>query len=102
MKKGNWEKSLPEISVLMGDIMQSVENALLIGKISFAMMLLRGQACRWGTGSHMKAGSCLFLGKKQNWQEGRSSLHTALQEAAIRGFHGRITRIIQGCHLLDP
>ena len=30
----------------MGDIMQSVENALLIGKISFAMMLLQGQACR--------------------------------------------------------
>ena len=70
MKKGNWEKSLPVISVLMGDIMQSVENALLIGKISFAMMLLRGQACRWGTGSHMKAGSCVFLGKKQNWQKG--------------------------------
>ncbi len=46
MKKGNWEKSFPVISVLMGDIMQSVENALLIGKISFAMMLLRGQACR--------------------------------------------------------
>ena len=36
------------ISVLMGDIMQSVENALLIGEISFVMMLLRGQACRWG------------------------------------------------------
>ena len=34
---------------LVGDIMQSVENALLIGKISFVMMLLRGQACRWGT-----------------------------------------------------
>ena len=46
LKKGNWEKSFPVISVLMGDIMQSVENALLIGKISFAMMLLRGQACR--------------------------------------------------------
>ena len=43
------EKSFPVISVLMGDIMQSVENALLIGKISFVMMLLRGQACRWGT-----------------------------------------------------
>ena len=50
VKKGNWEKSFPVISVLMGDIMQSVENALLIGKISFVMMLLRGQACRWGTG----------------------------------------------------
>ena len=49
VKKGNWEKSFPVISVLMGDIMQSVENALLIGKISFVMMLLRGQACRWGT-----------------------------------------------------
>ena len=49
MKKGNWEKSFPVISVLMGDIMRSVENALLIGKISFVMMLLRGQACRWGT-----------------------------------------------------
>lgn len=46
MKKRNWEKSFPVISVLMGDIMRSVENALLIGKISFAMMLLRGQACR--------------------------------------------------------
>ena len=45
-EKRNWEKSFPVISVLMGDIMQSVENALLIGKISFAMMLLRGQACR--------------------------------------------------------
>ena len=55
MKKGNWEKSCPAICVLMGDIMQSVENALLIGKISFVMMLLRGQACRWGTGSHMKS-----------------------------------------------
>ena len=32
MKKGNWEKSFPVISVLMGDIMQSVENALLIGE----------------------------------------------------------------------
>ena len=50
MKKRNWEKSFPVISVLMGDIMQSVENALLIGEISFVMMLLRGQACRWGTG----------------------------------------------------
>ena len=49
-EKRNWEKSFPVISVLMGDIMQSVENALLIGKISFVMMLLRGQACRWGTG----------------------------------------------------
>lgn len=49
-EKGNWEKSFPVISVLMGDIMQSVENALLIGKISFVMMLLRGQAYRWGTG----------------------------------------------------
>lgn len=48
-EKGNWEKSFPVISVLVGDIMQSVENALLIGKISFVMMLLRGQACRWGT-----------------------------------------------------
>ena len=48
-EKGNWEKSFPVISVLMGDIMRSVENALLIGKISFVMMLLRGQACRWGT-----------------------------------------------------
>ena len=102
MKKGNWEKSFPVISVLMGDIMQSVENALLIGEISFVMMLLRGQACRWGTGSHMKAGSCLFLGKKQNWQEGRSSLHTALRETVIRGFHGRITRTIRECHLSDP
>ena len=37
------------MAVLMGDIMRSVENALLIGKISFVMMLLRGQACRWGT-----------------------------------------------------
>ena len=49
-EEGNWEKSFPVISVLMGDTMQSVENALLIGKISFVMMLLRGQACRWGTG----------------------------------------------------
>ncbi len=31
-EKGNWEKSFPVISVLMGDIMQSVENALLIGR----------------------------------------------------------------------
>ena len=84
----------------MGVIMLSVENALLIGKISFAMMLLRGQACRWGTGSHMKAGSCLFLGKKQNWQEGRSSLHTALRETVIHGFHGRITRTIRECHFV--
>ena len=44
----------------------------------------------------MKEGSCLFHGKKQNWQEGRSSLHTALRETVIRGFHGRITRTIQG------
>ena len=36
--------------------------------------------------------------KKQNWQEGRSSLHTALRETVIRGFHGRITRIIRDCH----
>ncbi|EEU98408.1 hypothetical protein ROSINTL182_09716 [Roseburia intestinalis L1-82] len=50
----------------------------------------------------MKAGSCLFLGKKQNWQEGRSSLHTALRETVIRGFHGRITRTIRECHLSDP
>lgn len=69
-EKGNWEKSFPVISVLMGDIMQSVENALLIGKISFVMMLLRGQACRWGTGSHMKAGSCLFLGKNRTGRRG--------------------------------
>ena len=32
----------------------------------------------------MKEGSCLFHGKKQNWQEGRSSLHTALRETVIR------------------
>ncbi len=51
VKKWNWEKSFPVISVLMGDIMQSVENALLIGKISFVMMLLRGQAYRWGQGN---------------------------------------------------
>ncbi len=50
VKKGNWEKSFPVISVLMGDIMQSVENALLIGKISFVMMLLRGQSLSLGTG----------------------------------------------------
>ena len=36
--------------------------------------------------------------KKQNWQEGRSSLHTALWETVIRGFHGRITRTIRDCH----
>jgi len=102
VRKGNREKFPPVICVLTDAIMQSVENALLIGEISFVMMLLRGQACRWGTGSHMKAGSCLFLGKKQNWQEGRSSLHTALRETVIRGFHGRITRTIRECHLSDP
>ena len=50
MRKGNWEKFPPVICVLTDAIMQSVENALLIGEISFVMMLLRGQACRWGTG----------------------------------------------------
>ena len=40
--------------------------------------------------------------KKQNWYEGRSYLHTVLREAAIRGFHGRITWIIRECHLLEP
>lgn len=49
-EKRNWEKSCPAICASMGVIMQSVENALLIGEISFVMMLLRGQACRWGTG----------------------------------------------------
>ena len=52
------------ICVLTDAIMQSVENALLIGEISFVMMLLRGQACRWGTGSHMKAGELLVSRKK--------------------------------------
>ena len=52
------------ICVLTDAIMQSVENALLIGEISFVMMLLRGQACRWGTGSHMKAGKLLVSRKK--------------------------------------
>ena len=40
--------------------------------------------------------------KKQNWQEGRLSLHTALRETVIRGLHGRITRTIRECHLSDP
>ena len=32
----------------------------------------------------------------------RSSLHTALRETVIHGFHGRITRTIRECHLSDP
>ncbi len=90
------------ISVLMGDIMQSVENALLIGKISFVMMLLRGQAYRWGQVTYEGRELLVSRKKKQNWQEGRSSLHTALREKVIRGFHGRITRTIRECHLSDP
>ena len=40
--------------------------------------------------------------KQRDNIEGRSFLHTALREAAIRGFHGRITQIIRECRLLDP
>ena len=64
MRKGNREKFPPVICVLTDAIMQSVENALLIGEISFVMMLLRGQACRWGTGSHMKRSEERRVGKE--------------------------------------
>lgn len=49
----------------MGDIMQSVENALLIGKISFVMMLLRGQAHRWGRGNIWRKGAACFPEKTE-------------------------------------
>ena len=40
--------------------------------------------------------------KQRDNIEGRSSLHTALRETVIRGFHGRITLTIRECHLSDP